>query len=124
MQGQLLHQVCHRELSRNTNINDIWKKKKKGRIQHLATCGEPLCMSPRGSVNGMCRIGKVLAYVELVQFVILKAKFCRMNYMQSRFVTGICNSETGSMTSMFQQLNTLKQGQKDSKLILLYKGLK
>ena len=42
----------------------------------------------------------------------------------ARFVTGNYNYETGSMTGILGQLESLKKRRKDNRLILLYKGLK
>ena len=44
----------------------------------------------------------------------------------AKFVTGICNFETGSITGILEHLKweTLKKRRRDSRLILLYKGLK
>ena len=50
----------------------------------------------------------------------------RVQNRAARFVTGNYVFETGSMTGILGQLKweSLKKGRKDSRLILLYKGLK
>ena len=46
--------------------------------------------------------------------------------MAARFVTGNYIYETGSMTGILEQLKweSLKKGRRDSRIIMLYKGLK
>ena len=66
----------------------------------------------------------------VVQFAAPKAYFCKMNlkrFRKARFVTGnYIDYETGSMTGILKQLKweSLKKRRKDSRLIMLYKGLK
>ena len=60
------------------------------------------------------------------QFGTLALMASRKNWNVARFVTGNYVFETGSMTGIFGQLKweSLKKRRKDSRLILLYKGLK
>ena len=58
--------------------------------------------------------------------VVLQEELESMQKRAARFVTGNSNYETGSMTGILGQLKweSLKKRMKDSRLILLYKGLK
>ena len=55
-----------------------------------------------------------------------KEELEKVHNRAARFVTGIYVFETGSMTGILGQLKweSLKKRRKDSRLILLYKGLK
>ena len=58
--------------------------------------------------------------------VVLQEELESVQKRAARFVTGNYNYETGSMTGILVQLKweSLKKRRKDSRLILLYKGLK
>ena len=58
--------------------------------------------------------------------VSLQNKLKKVQNRAARFVTGNYNFETGSMTGIFEHLKweSLKKRRRDSRLILLYKGLK
>ena len=56
----------------------------------------------------------------------LQREFEKMQKRAARFVTGNCDSETGSMTKILEQVKweSLKQRRKGSRLMVFYKGLK
>ena len=58
--------------------------------------------------------------------IVAQEKLEKVQNRASRFVTGNYNFETGSMTSILEQLGweSLHKRRKGSKLILLFKGLK
>ena len=58
--------------------------------------------------------------------VVLQEELESVQKCAARFLTGIYNYETGSMTGILGQLKweSLKKRRKDNKRILLYKGLK
>ena len=57
---------------------------------------------------------------------ILQGELEKVQKGAARFVTGNYNSETGSMPGMLEQLKweSLKKRRGDSRIIMLYKGLK
>ena len=82
---------------------------------------------------------KELAYKELVrpvleyggsvwdpQSILLQDELMKMQKRAARFVAGNYTYETGSLTGTLEQLKweSLKKRRKDSRLIMLYKGLK
>ena len=58
--------------------------------------------------------------------IIVQEELQKVQNRAARFVTGNYNFETGSMTSILEQLGweSLQKRRKGSKLILLFKGLK
>ena len=66
------------------------------------------------------------AYKGLVRPVLEYGSSVWVQNRAARFVTGNCVFETGSMTGILDQLKweSLKKRRKDSRLILLYEGLK
>ena len=60
------------------------------------------------------------------QSILLQDELEKVQKRAARFVTGNYTYETGSMTGILEQLKweSLKKRRKDSRLIMLYKGLK
>ena len=58
--------------------------------------------------------------------IVVKEEFGKVQNHAARFVSGNYNFETGSMTSILEQLGweSLHKRHKDSELVLLFKGLK
>ena len=58
--------------------------------------------------------------------ILLQEELEKVMKMAARFVTGNYVYETGSMTGILEQLKweSLKKGRRDSRIIMLYKGLK
>ena len=104
---------------------------KKIEYENSANQRRNLCQCPQvvkeAAYKGLVR--SVLEYGSCVwdpQGMVLQAKLETVQNMTARFVTSNVCFETGNMTGILEKLRWeyLKKRRRDSRLILLYKGLK
>ena len=83
-------------------------------------------MLKRQHIGDVCPILEYGSSVWDPQGVVLQQEIEKVQNRAARFVTSNCSFETGSMTGILENLKwqSLKKKRRDSRLILLYKGLK
>ena len=115
------------ELKWNTHISNVCTK--ANRTLGFLRCNLLSCPH---NIKGMAYKGLVWPILEYASPVwdphgiVVQEELKNVLNHAARFVTGNYNSETGSMTSILEQLGweSLHKRRKGSKLILLFKGLK
>ena len=115
------------DLKWNTHVSNICTKAKWNHgflKRNLAACPRDVKES---AYKGLVR--PILEYGSSVwdpQSILLQDELDKVQKRAARFVTGNYTFETGRMTGILEQLNwkSLKKRRKDSRLIMLYKGLK
>ena len=122
-----LGETITNDLKWNTHVSNICTKANRT----LGFLRRNLVASPRdikeSAYKGLVR--PILEYGSSVwdpQSILLQDELEKVQKNAARFVTGNYLYETGSMTGILEQLKweSLKKRRKDSRLIMLYKGLK
>ena len=115
------------DLRWNTHVSNVCTKENRtlGFLRrNLSSCPQDV---KETAYKGLVR--PVLEYASPVwdpHGIVLQEELEKVQNRAARFVTGNYNFETGSMISILEQLGweSLHRRRKDSKLILLFKGLK
>ena len=115
------------DLKWNTHVSNICTKANRtlGFLRrNLSACSQDVKES---AYKGLVR--PVLEYGSSVwnpSIILLHEELEKVQKRAARFVTGNYIYETGSMTGLLEQLNwdSLKKRKRDSRIIMLYKGLK
>ena len=115
------------DLKWNTHVSNIYTKANRtlGFLRrNLSACSQDVKES---AYKGLVR--PALGYGSSVwdpSSILLQGELAKVQKRAARFVTGNYIYETGSMTGILEQLKweTLKKRRRDSRIIMLYKGLK